>query len=88
MLMDRTPTVTGLGDALHTLQAYADETAAAYSDASLADRVMTLFRAEDLEGISKLMIEHKMEREFVDDLEKFIVRWRRRVQSGNPGDAW
>lgn len=86
--MDRTPTVTGLGAALRTLQTYADETAAAYSDASLADRVMALFRAEDLEGISKLMMEHKLEQEFVDDLEKFIGRWRRRVQNGNSGDAW
>ena len=76
--MDR-PLPEGLRARLEFLQECAREAAAAVSEEQLSRRVMELFRAENLKGLSELMAERKLALEFRDDLSAFVRRWAGRL---------
>lgn len=75
----------GLENALEWLGDCARETAVAVEDNKLEERVMDLFRAEDVDGLARLMQKSKLEKEFLDDLSHFIARWVKRT--GGEGEA-
>lgn len=47
----------------------------------VTERVMDLFRQEDLQGIAKLMDQTKLEKEFLTELQQFIKKWSTRVNT-------
>lgn len=61
------------------LRSFVHEAAQAASEESLNARVMELFRAENLEGLSALMAEQRMVAEFRDELHTFADRWTVRL---------
>ncbi|MCY0874994.1 MAG: hypothetical protein OWT28_01740, partial [Firmicutes bacterium] len=67
--------------ALEWLQDCSRETAVTVDEGALESRVMDLFRAEDMDGIAKLMRHSKMGKEFLVDLDHFIARWMTRMQA-------
>ena len=50
-----------------------------FSEDQVTERVMNLFRHEDLQGIAKLMEQTKLEKEFLTDLQQFVKKWSVRV---------
>ncbi|MCY0869192.1 MAG: hypothetical protein OWT27_01210 [Firmicutes bacterium] len=68
-----------LADACARLEAVAHDIVRMASDAELEERVMALFRAEDLEGLQTLMRQCRLERRLADDLQQFVERWRRQI---------
>ena len=44
-------------------------------DEQVTEKVMGLFRNEDLQGIANLMDQTKLEKDFVQDLQQFIQKW-------------
>ena len=67
------------------LREFQRETDAAQQGGELAVRVMQLFREEDISGISLLMEEQKLTREFRDDLAVFVERWQHRLRDVEEG---
>lgn len=78
--MDRPSFAVGIRTALDLMHEFEHETAVAQQDGALSARVMQLFREEDLGGISALMAEQKITREFRDELEIFVERWTNRLR--------
>lgn len=73
--------LSGIRMTLDLLQDCAKEAAAATAQETLSERVMGLFRSEDLDGIATLMKQCKLEQEFVDELSSFIEKWTMRTQA-------
>jgi len=48
-------------------------------DEQVTEKVMGLFRNEDLQGIASLMDQTKLEKDFVQDLQQFIQKWSARL---------
>ncbi len=48
-------------------------------DGQVTEKVMSLFRNEDLQGIASLMDQTKLEKDFVLDLQQFIKKWSARL---------
>ncbi|MHB1683821.1 MAG: hypothetical protein ACYCYO_13490 [Bacilli bacterium] len=57
------------------------------SDVDLSERVMQLFRSEDLEGIALLMQQQKLEREFARELQQLLSKWTHRLAVDAPSDV-
>lgn len=77
----QTTTMQSIKTALEWLQDCARETAVTVEEGSLETRVMELFRAEDMDGIAKLMQQSRLGKEFLVDLEHFITRWTTRMRT-------
>ncbi len=52
-----------------------------FSEDQVTERVMNLFRSEDLQGIAKLMEKTKLEKEFLAELQQFIKKWSTQVNA-------
>jgi hypothetical protein len=68
-----------LDEACTRLEAVVHDIVRMASETELEERVMALFRAEDLEGLQTLMRQCRLERRFADDLQQFVERWRRQL---------
>lgn len=64
---------------LEELRSLARLAAQSASEESLCTRVMELFRAENLEGLSALMAEQRMAAEFRDELQALADRFAARM---------
>ena len=51
------------------------------SEDQVTERVMNLFRSEDLQGIARLMEQTKLEKEFLAELQQFIKKWSTQVNA-------
>lgn len=65
---------------MELMKDYYLEAAAAISDETVTDQVMTLFRNEDLDGIKVLMEMHRVMQEFNIDVQEFINKWSQRME--------
>ncbi len=85
--MNRSHFVAGIRTALDLIREMEQETAAAQQEDALSARVMQLFREEDIDGISLLMAEQKIAREFREDLAVFVKRWNNRLRDAEREEA-
>ena len=85
--MNRSHFVAGIRTALDLIREMEQETAAAQREDALSARVMQLFREEDIDGISLLMAEQKIAREFREDLAVFVKRWNNRLRDAEREEA-
>lgn len=76
---------TAMRTVIDLMREFQRETTAAQQEGELAVRVMQLFREEDIQGISLLMEEQKLTREFRDDLAIFVERWQHRLHEAEQG---
>ncbi|KYP80471.1 hypothetical protein [Ferroacidibacillus organovorans] len=73
--------IKGIQSSLDLLRECEKETAVTVSDTQLSEMVMRLFRNEDMEGLERLMQMKKVERQFVDELQAFVMRWSNRLEA-------
>ena len=85
--MNRSHFGAGIRTALDLIREMEQETAAAQREDALSARVMQLFREEDIDGISLLMAEQKIAREFREDLAVFVKRWNNRLRDAEREEA-
>ncbi len=83
--MENPSFATTIRTVIDLMREFQRETTAAQQDGELAVRVMQLFREEDLGGISLLMEEQKLTREFRNELSVFVERWQHRLRDVEEG---
>ncbi len=76
--MHNSPYAKGIQPILELLHDCTKELTAAV-DSDLSERVMQLFRSEDLDGIALLMQQQKLEREFARELQQLLSKWAHRI---------
>ncbi len=84
--MHNSPYAKGIQSIMELLRDSTRELSAAV-DADLSERVMQLFRSEDLDGIAVLMQQQKLEREFARELQQLLSKWTHRLAVNAPSDA-